>query len=164
MLGHLLETTLTIYLIWNLFCFAIQKTKGNKFLLSVPAYLQAGSITVGMWTNTIEKGAMIMYSDEFTITGSKLGISPDESTANCFPLSSIVWLCRFPSFADRWYSSRVTSLCLLPRGNRIIFTLCDNLFRLCLCLKVQVVLETTWAWTVVLPSRLINNRVIPGCK
>lgn len=55
----------------------------------------------------MEKGATEMGADEVTYTGSKRGIFPDDLTESVFPLSSIVWLCKFPSFAVKWYSSLV---------------------------------------------------------
>ena len=145
--------------------------------ISVPfglTYLQAGRTTLGICTNTIENGAMVMGLDEFTFRGSRGGMSPDAFTVKMFPLSSIVWLCKFPSLAVRWYSSLSISLVLEP-SNQITFVLwilclwrylCNlcNLWSLCLCCKVEVPLKATLASTVVLLSRLINSNVIPCCK
>lgn len=58
----------------------------------------------------MEKGATSMGADEFTFIGVKGGMSPVELTFRIFPLRSMIWLCKFPSFAVRWYSSLVTSV------------------------------------------------------
>lgn len=92
-------------------------------------YLQAGGTTYGMWTNTMENGPTIIGCDEFTNTGSMLGMFPDESKFKAFPLSSMVWLCMFPSFGVRWYSSlSVSPLTLsvaLLRPSWCFFRICD---------------------------------------
>lgn len=79
--------------------------------------LQAGKSTYGMCTNTIENGAIVIASVELTNIGSNVGIFPDESTISAFPFSSIVWLCKFPSFAVKWYSSLVFDAILLLLGS-----------------------------------------------
>lgn len=127
------------------------------------SYLQAGRMIFGMWMNTIEKGATIIGSDEFTCWGSNGGMFPDEFTDKMFPFSSTVWLCRFPSLAVKWYSSLKASPSR-PRGRgiRTIFDLC--LLDLCLWCNAVVLLNAIPAWTVLLPSRLSNSNVIPFCK
>lgn len=127
---------------------------------SSTSYLQAGRTTLGMWANTIEKGATFIEVDEFTYIGSKGGMSPDEFTVNMFPFSRMVWLCKFPSFAVRWYSSlAVSRISRRSSWTRSIFVL----WELCLWCKLQVPLKTTSAWMLVLLSRLINNNTIPFC-
>ena len=51
--------------------------------------------------NTMDKGATIIGFGEFTCKGSRGGMIPDEFTLKMFSLSSMVWLCKFPSFAVR---------------------------------------------------------------
>lgn len=70
----------------------------------------------------MEKGATLIGFDEFTIIGSKGGISPSEFTVKTFPFSNMIWLCMFPFCAVRWYSSLVVSLSL-RRGSFITFEL-----------------------------------------
>lgn len=133
---------------------------GNQF--SVPwkaLYLHAESTTSGMWTNTIENGAITIGSVELTWSGSKGGMFPAGSTLRTSPFRSMVWLCKFPSFAVRWYSSLLTAP-VEAWGIRITFLL----WVLCLCLRLHVLLNAMLAWTVLLPSRLISSNVIPFCS
>lgn len=134
-------------------------------------YWQAGRTTYGKWTNTIEKGRTTIGFDEFIFTGCKVGMFPDESTLKIFPLRSIIRLCKSPSFALRWYSSLVVSLCK-DRGN-----LSDDLsdfpdlcwwwwwwlWCVCFCSELHVPLKATFPRTVVLLSRLISRTTIPFC-
>lgn len=59
---------------------------------------------LGMSANTMEKGAMVIGSEGFTVLGSRGGIVPELSTESIFPLRSTIWLCILPCFAVRWYS------------------------------------------------------------
>lgn len=106
---------------------------------------------------------MVIASVELTYIGSNVGIFPDESTISAFPFSSIVWLCKFPSFAVKWYSSLVFDATLLLLGSLIELFLW-LWWCLCFCWCNMVPLKSTLEWMVVLPSRLINSNVIPCCK
>lgn len=125
--------------------------------------LQAGKITYGMCTNTIENGATVNGSVELTNIGSNDGIFPNESIVSGFPFSSIVWLCKSPSFAVKWYSCLVFDAIFLLLGS-LIEELFLWLWCLCFLWCNIVPLKATLALMVVLPSRLINNKVIPRCK
>lgn len=151
--------------------FYYQLLYGNQFQFHSTTYLQAGRTTYGMWTNTIEKGRTTIGFDELTCTGSKLGMFPDESTLKMFSLSSMVLLCRLPSFAVRWYSSLAGSL-LVARGSLVVFALWTVLVLwealdwwrlLCFRSRLHVPLNATLARTVVLLSRLLSSTVIPFC-
>lgn len=138
--------------IWNQF----------QIHLYLPTYLQAGRTTSGIWAKTMEKGATVMGSDEFTVTASNGGMSPYEFRPKIFPFSNIIWLCKSPSFAVKWYSSLSISPILLSPGRRILFLPLIWIFLFCVTVKEPW--KATLAWTVVALSRLINNNVIPCCK
>lgn len=139
-------------------------TTQSKFC-TTHSYLQAERWILGLWTNTIEKGTTVIGSDASTFMGSKGGISSVEFTAKTLPFSSIVWLCRSPFIAVKWYSSLVIAIVFLALCIRSDFLLgchlgCHRRFETLLMTESVV----TWTWAVVLLSRLINNSVIPCCK
>ena len=93
------------------------------------------------------------------------GIIPEEFTANSFPFSNTIWLCKSPSFAVRWYSSLMASLILGFRiilENFVLFVWFGSFFvRVIILVAFMKEIPT---FVVLLPSRLINSNVIPACK
>lgn len=71
--------------------------------------MHAGIEIFGMLTNTMEYGATVISSEEFTLTGCREGITPNESTLSAFPFSRTVRLRMLPSIGVRWYSSLTVS-------------------------------------------------------
>lgn len=119
---------------------------------------------LGIRANTAENGATVIRSEWLTCIGAKEGILPDESVFRTFPLRSMSRLCIFPSLAVKWYSSLMFPSLDDPLDILANFVLWGWLS----CFKVNVPLLATfpvetWTWTVVLPSRLISSKVIPGC-
>lgn len=96
-------------------------------------YLQAGTLIWGILANSMENGATVIGFEELTVVGSRLGIFPSEVTFNVLPFRSMVWLCKSPSLAVRWYSSLGSSLLLCSGGSLICFVLGF----LCLCLECR---------------------------
>lgn len=111
-----------------------------------------------------------MGSDEFIFRGFKGGILADGSTVNGFPFSSIILLCKSPSFAVKWYSSLVFVIIEWTlEGNPIVF----DLFwwwrwwwwwEWCRSCCHELLLKVGFTWTAVVLSRLINSMVIPFCN
>lgn len=133
----------------------------HHWIWTASNYLQAERWILGMWTNTIEKGVTVIGSDVSTFIGSKGGLSPVEFTIKALPFSSIVWLCRSPFIAVKWYSSLLIAIVFLGLCIQSGFFLgCRRCFETLLMAESVV----TWTWTVVLLSRLINNNVIPSCN
>lgn len=110
----------------------------------------------------MEYGATVIGCDASTLVASSCGMFPFESTAKILPVNSIVWLCRSPSLAVRWYSSLVRSSLLTAPG------MCLNLFpwaqRWCFRPPELATLGVATTWAVVFPLRLISSSVIPSCQ
>lgn len=131
-------------------------------------HAQAEASKLGRVTKAMDKGAKDVGKFTSTRTGSKAGIVPSSVSFNGFPLRTMVWLRRFPSFGVKWYSC----LCTAPSDAFFPIHVTDFL-------KFSMKEPSPWLaspscslmfmpfrmvmWNLVELLRLINSKVMPAC-